>query len=58
MLVKGRDYAGRVVVGRESVERRGGRVVLVDLLPGASTTAIIERVLSARARAGGGPGPR
>jgi D-beta-D-heptose 7-phosphate kinase/D-beta-D-heptose 1-phosphate adenosyltransferase len=48
VLVKGRDYADKVVVGREVVEGRGGRVVLLDLRPGASTTSIIERVLTAR----------
>jgi D-beta-D-heptose 7-phosphate kinase / D-beta-D-heptose 1-phosphate adenosyltransferase len=30
-------------VGRELVEADGGRVVLVDLLPGHSTSAIVRR---------------
>src|SRR5688572_22250189 len=38
VLVKGADYAGREVVGREVVEATGGRVELVPLLPGWSTT--------------------
>jgi len=50
VLVKGKDYAEKVVVGRELVESRGGRVVLVELRPGASTSSIIERVLSAGER--------
>jgi D-beta-D-heptose 7-phosphate kinase/D-beta-D-heptose 1-phosphate adenosyltransferase len=32
-----------VVVGREVVEKAGGDVILVDLVPGHSTTAIVER---------------
>ena len=58
VLVKGRDYADKVVVGREVVEARGGRVVLVDLRPGASTTSIIERVIAARERSGRTSPPR
>ncbi|MGA1202489.1 MAG: D-glycero-beta-D-manno-heptose 1-phosphate adenylyltransferase [Planctomycetota bacterium] len=44
ILVKGQDYADKVVVGREVVEARGGRVELVDLREGSSTSAIIERI--------------
>lgn len=44
VLVKGEDYAGREVVGREIVEARGGRVVLIPLVPGYSTSAIIARI--------------
>jgi D-beta-D-heptose 7-phosphate kinase/D-beta-D-heptose 1-phosphate adenosyltransferase len=47
VLVKGRDYQDKVVVGREVVEARGGRVVLVDLREGSSTSSIIERVRGA-----------
>jgi D-beta-D-heptose 7-phosphate kinase/D-beta-D-heptose 1-phosphate adenosyltransferase len=47
VLVKGADYASRVVVGREEVERAGGRVVLVPLAPGLSTTGLIERIRQA-----------
>jgi D-beta-D-heptose 7-phosphate kinase / D-beta-D-heptose 1-phosphate adenosyltransferase len=31
------------VVGREVVEAAGGEVILVDLVPGQSTTRLIER---------------
>lgn len=48
VLVKGEDYAGREVVGREVVEAAGGRVELVPLVPGYSTTAIIERIRGGR----------
>jgi D-beta-D-heptose 7-phosphate kinase/D-beta-D-heptose 1-phosphate adenosyltransferase len=44
VLVKGSDWAGKGVVGRELVESRGGRVVLVDLLAGYSTSAELERI--------------
>jgi D-beta-D-heptose 7-phosphate kinase / D-beta-D-heptose 1-phosphate adenosyltransferase len=43
VLVKGADYTREEVVGREVVEKAGGNVVLVDLVPGHSTTAIVER---------------
>lgn len=39
VLVKGADYTVDKVVGREQVERAGGRVELIPLLPGFSTTA-------------------
>jgi D-beta-D-heptose 7-phosphate kinase/D-beta-D-heptose 1-phosphate adenosyltransferase len=43
VLVKGADYRREDVVGRDVVEQAGGDVVLVDLVPGHSTTAIVER---------------
>ena len=43
VLVKGGDYRPDQVVGRELVEAQGGEVVLVDLVPGFSTTRIVER---------------
>ncbi|MEZ6184719.1 MAG: D-glycero-beta-D-manno-heptose 1-phosphate adenylyltransferase [Planctomycetota bacterium] len=44
ILCKGEDYADKEVVGREVVEGYGGRVELVRLLPGVSTTRVIERI--------------
>lgn len=44
VLVKGSDWAEQGVVGREFVESRGGRVVLVDLVDGYSTTDEIDRI--------------
>lgn len=44
VLVKGEDWADRGVVGREHVEANGGRVVLLPLVQGLSTTTIIERI--------------
>jgi D-beta-D-heptose 7-phosphate kinase/D-beta-D-heptose 1-phosphate adenosyltransferase len=44
VLVKGGDYTPDTVVGRSEVEARGGRVVIVPLVAGQSTTSIIERL--------------
>ena len=43
VLVKGGDYRKEDVVGRDVVEADGGEVVLVDLVPGHSTTDIVRR---------------
>ena len=43
VLVKGSEYRGGVVVGREVVEAYGGRVELVEQVPGISTSALLER---------------
>jgi D-beta-D-heptose 7-phosphate kinase/D-beta-D-heptose 1-phosphate adenosyltransferase len=48
VLVKGGDYTAETVVGREEVESRGGRVVIVPLTAGQSTTSIIERLRDAQ----------
>lgn len=47
VLVKGEDWATKGVIGRESVEARGGRVVLVPLVPDRSTSSLIERIRGA-----------
>lgn len=44
VLVKGEDWADKGVVGREHVEATGGRVVLLPLVEGISTTTIVERI--------------
>ncbi|NNM87463.1 MAG: D-glycero-beta-D-manno-heptose 1-phosphate adenylyltransferase [Phycisphaerae bacterium] len=44
VLVKGEDYAGKEVVGREVVEARGGSVVLAPFLAGHSTTSTLEKL--------------
>ncbi len=43
VLLKGADYKREEVVGREIVEADGGEVVLIDLVPGYSTTRLISR---------------
>lgn len=42
-LIKGADYTREQVVGHEIVEAYGGEVLLVELLPGHSTTDIVKR---------------
>lgn len=44
VLVKGADWAPDQVVGREVVEANGGRVLLVPVVEGFSTTALVERL--------------
>jgi rfaE bifunctional protein nucleotidyltransferase chain/domain len=44
VLVKGADYARDTIVGADWVEARGGRVVRVPLVPGFSTTSLVERL--------------
>lgn len=44
VLVKGSDWAGKEVVGGKFVEARGGKVVLIDLVTGYSTTSEIGRI--------------
>ena len=45
VLVKGSDWAGKGVIGREFVESRGGRVELIDLVEGYSTDGRVESVI-------------
>jgi D-beta-D-heptose 7-phosphate kinase/D-beta-D-heptose 1-phosphate adenosyltransferase len=44
VLVKGADWPADQIVGRDTVEARGGRVVLEPVENGYSTTSLIERV--------------
>jgi D-beta-D-heptose 7-phosphate kinase/D-beta-D-heptose 1-phosphate adenosyltransferase len=44
VLVKGGDYALDEIVGRDVVEGGGGRVVVVPLLAGLSTSALLETI--------------
>src|SRR5947208_4327742 len=44
VLVKGGDYTVEGVVGHEDVQAAGGRVLLVDLVEGRSTTRLIEAI--------------
>jgi rfaE bifunctional protein nucleotidyltransferase chain/domain len=44
VLVKGGDWPGDQIVGREEVEAAGGRVVTVPVVPGYSTTAILQKI--------------
>ena len=44
VLVKGADWAADAIVGRDTVEARGGKVVRVNIEPGWSTTGIIQKI--------------
>ena len=44
VLVKGADWAADAIVGRDTVEARGGRVVRIPIAQGYSTTEIIEKI--------------
>lgn len=46
VLVKGGDYSVQEVVGREFVEKKGGKVIILPLEEGESTTNIINRILN------------
>ena len=46
VLVKGADWPADQIVGRDTVEARGGRVVRMPIVQGYSTTAIVERIRS------------
>ena len=48
VLVKGADWPADQIVGRDTVEAHGGRVVLVAVEAGYSTTAILERIRRSR----------
>jgi D-beta-D-heptose 7-phosphate kinase/D-beta-D-heptose 1-phosphate adenosyltransferase len=52
VLVKGADYTIEGVVGAEDVQATGGRVLLVDLVEGRSTTRLIEAIRATPAPAG------
>lgn len=45
ILLKGADWS-HFIAGREEVEAAGGRVVMVALEPGYSTTRTLEKILS------------
>jgi D-beta-D-heptose 7-phosphate kinase/D-beta-D-heptose 1-phosphate adenosyltransferase len=44
VLVKGADWAQDRIIGRETVEARGGRVIRIPLAEGYSTSAIIKKI--------------
>jgi D-beta-D-heptose 7-phosphate kinase/D-beta-D-heptose 1-phosphate adenosyltransferase len=48
ILAKGGDYRLEEVVGREEVEGGGGEVILINLVPGFSTSGIVSRAPQSR----------
>jgi D-beta-D-heptose 7-phosphate kinase/D-beta-D-heptose 1-phosphate adenosyltransferase len=51
VLVKGGDWATEAVVGREVVEKEGGRVVIIPQIEGISTSVIAHRIGRKRGKA-------
>jgi rfaE bifunctional protein nucleotidyltransferase chain/domain len=47
VLVKGGDYTRESIVGASAVEAKGGRVVVIPLTAGYSTTDLVERCRAA-----------
>jgi len=45
VLVKGGDWTKEEIVGREVVERLGGKVVIIPFVQGVSTSNLIETIL-------------
>jgi rfaE bifunctional protein nucleotidyltransferase chain/domain len=45
VLVKGADWNVDDVVGKDVVERAGGRVMTIEFVPNRSTTSLIERIV-------------
>lgn len=43
VLVKGKDYEGKEIVGADLVKARGGEVITIELVKGYSTTHTIEK---------------
>ncbi len=50
ILVKGSDWPKDKIIGREIVEKTGGRVVRVPLVRGASSTGVIEKIIKVYCR--------
>ena len=45
VLVKGKDYEGKEVVGADFVRARGGKVELIEMVPGVSTSDLVQEIL-------------
>lgn len=50
VLVKGRDWESKTIVGQACVEAHGGRVLLTPMVEGLGTSRIIERIRSTESR--------
>jgi D-beta-D-heptose 7-phosphate kinase/D-beta-D-heptose 1-phosphate adenosyltransferase len=44
VIVKGGDYTTQTVVGHDIVEKHGGKVIIVPLIGGISTTKVVESI--------------
>ncbi len=45
ILIKGADYLPEEIVGREVVEKRGGKVITLPLVPQRSSSNIIKKII-------------
>ncbi len=45
VLVKGGDWSPDTIVGKDFVESYGGKVITISLLPGYSTSGIIDKIV-------------
>jgi D-beta-D-heptose 7-phosphate kinase/D-beta-D-heptose 1-phosphate adenosyltransferase len=45
VIVKGGDWKEEQVVGRKSLEKWGGRVIIIPEIKGSSTTNVIEKII-------------
>ena len=52
VLVKGGDWPVEKIIGRDIVEARGGTVISVPYIEGASTTGIIEKIVKTCGKGG------
>jgi D-beta-D-heptose 7-phosphate kinase/D-beta-D-heptose 1-phosphate adenosyltransferase len=52
VLVKGGDWPVEKMIGRDIVEARGGKVISVPYIEGASTTGIIEKIVKTYGKGG------
>ena len=50
ILVKGADWPKDKIIGREAVEKAGGRVVRIPLVPGVSSSGVIEKIIQVYCR--------
>lgn len=50
ILTKGSDYNLQTIVGADFVISKGGTVQTIDLVPGYSTSALIEKIIEAHKR--------
>ncbi len=46
VLAKGADWAAQEIVGRDVVRRAGGRGVQVPMVPGRSTSRLVQRIVA------------
>ncbi len=44
ILVKGKDYEVKDIIGADIVEKKGGQIITMDLVEGYSTSAIIDKI--------------